>query len=118
MPQYLLSVHNAGQSPYASDEEMQQAFADTGAVNDEMQASGAWVFAGGLMPASTAKVVRSSDGGLLHTDGPYLESKEHIGGFWIIDVADEAAAIAWAEKATVACRGAVEVRPFQGLPES
>jgi hypothetical protein len=114
MPQYLLSVHHGDESPYTSDEEMQQAFADTGRVNAEMQSAGAWVFAGGLDKASTAKVVRSTDGVLLHTDGPYLDSKEHIGGFWVIDVADEAAALAWADKATVACRGSVEVRPFQG----
>ena len=115
MPQYLLSVHNGDVSPYASDEEMQQAFADTGAVNAEMQAAGVYVFAGGLMPSTTASVVRSKDGALLHTDGPYLEAKEHIGGFWILEVDDLAAATAWAEKATVACRGAVEVRPFQTI---
>ncbi len=114
MPQYLLSVHGTQDSAYATDEEMQQAYADTGRLNEEMQASGSWIFAGGLHKASTAKVVQSKDGVLLHTDGPYLDSKEHIGGFWIIDVADEAAALAWADKATVACRGAVEVRPFQG----
>jgi hypothetical protein len=117
MPQYLLSVHNAGVSPYASDEEMQQAMADTGRVNAEMQAAGVWVFAGGLEMPDTAKVVRSKDGALLHTDGPYLDSKEHIGGFWILEVTDEAAALAWADKATVACLGAVEVRPFQGIPQ-
>ncbi len=117
MPQYLLSVHNAGVSPYASDEEMQQAMADTGRVNEEMQAAGVWVFAGGLEMPHTAKVVRSKDGALLHTDGPYLDSKEHIGGFWILDVADEAAALSWADRATVACGGAVEVRPFQGIPQ-
>ncbi len=113
MPQYLLSVHNGDVSPYASDEEMHEAFAATGAVNDDMKAAGVYVFAGGLMPSTTASVVRAKDGALLHTDGPYLEAKEHIGGFWILDVADEAAAMSWAEKATVACRGAVEVRPFQ-----
>ena len=114
MPQYLLSVHGTEDSTYATDEEMQQAYSDTGRLNEEIQAAGSWIFAGGLHKASTAKVVRSRDGALLHTDGPYLDSKEHIGGFWVIDVADEAAALAWAEKATVACRGAVEVRPFQG----
>ncbi|HET7901324.1 MAG TPA: YciI family protein [Candidatus Nanopelagicales bacterium] len=113
MTQYLLSVHNAG-DPYTSDEQREKAFADTGKVNEDMQAAGVWVYANGLMPAETAKVVRVRDGALERVDGPYLESKEHIGGFWIIDVADEADAFAWAEKATVACLGAVEVRPFQG----
>ena len=114
MPEYLLSVHNAGVSPYATDEEMQQAFADTGAFNESLRESGAWVFAGGLLPASTAKVVRADNGALQHTDGPYLDSKEHIGGFWILDVEDEEAALAWAATATVACLNDVEVRPFQG----
>ena len=112
MAQYLLSVHNQG-DPYTSDEQREKAFADTGRVNEEMQAAGIWVYANGLMPAETAKVVRVRDGEIERTDGPYLESKEHIGGFWILDVEDEAAALDWAARATVACLGAVEVRPFQ-----
>ncbi|MFN8149169.1 MAG: YciI family protein [Candidatus Nanopelagicales bacterium] len=113
MPQYLLSVHNAG-NPYTSTEQMEKAFEDTGRVNAEMQAAGVWVFAGGLEYADKAKVVRVRDGEIERVDGPYLESKEHIGGFWILDVADEAEALDWAAKATVACLGDVEVRPFQG----
>lgn len=113
MPSYLLSVHNSGVSPYATDEDMQRAFRDVGALNDDMRAQGAYVFAGGLQPASTAKVVRQRDAALQHTDGPYLEGKEHIGGFWVIEAADDQAAMAWADRATVACQGAVEVRPFQ-----
>ncbi len=113
MTHYLLSVHSAEGGPYATDEERDRAYADTGAVNAEMREAGVWVFAGGLHGASTARVVREKDGALLHTDGPYLEGKEHIGGFWIIDVPDDETAMAWADKATVACRGAVEVRPFQ-----
>jgi hypothetical protein len=115
MTQYLLSVHNDGTSPYATEEDMQQAFADTGAFNEELRASGTWVFAGGLEFADTAKVVRRGDGALERTDGPYLESKEHIGGFWIIEAADMDEALAWAEKGATACRGDVEVRPFQGM---
>jgi hypothetical protein len=117
MTQYLLSVHGSEENNYATPEDMERAFADVGAFNSELQARGAWVFAGGLMPASTARTVRSADGALQHSDGPYLESKEHIGGFWVIEAADDAAAMAWAEKATVACQGVVEVRPFQGMPE-
>ncbi|HSN07308.1 MAG TPA: YciI family protein [Candidatus Angelobacter sp.] len=116
MTQYLLSVHGSEDSPYATEEDMQRAFADVDRLNAEMLASGAWVFAGGLQPASTASVVRVRDGAIDRTDGPYLESKEHIGGFWVIEAADDAAAIAWAERATVACQGAVEVRPFQEMP--
>jgi hypothetical protein len=118
MAQYLLAVHGSGENPYSTPEEMQQAFAAVGEFNAELQASGNWVFAGGLLPAETAKVVRLKDGAVLRTDGPYLESKEHIGGFWVVDVADDAAAIALAEKATVACQNAVEVRPFQPIPEA
>lgn len=114
MPQYLLSVHNSGESPYATEDDMQRAFRDVAAVNDDMQAQGVYVFAGGLQPPSTARVVRQRDSALQHTDGPYLESKEHIGGFWVIEVTDDEAAMAWADRATVACQGAVEVRPFQG----
>ena len=114
MPQYLLSVHNDGTSPYATEEQMRQAFHDTGVLNEEMRTQGVWVFAGGLEPASTARVVRMRDGALERTDGPYLDSKEHISGFWILDVPDIETAQEWADRATVACQGAVEVRPFQG----
>ena len=117
MTQYLLSVHNDGNSPYASDEDMQRAYADTGKFNEELQASGKWVFAGGLMPAATAKVVRVKDGALDRTDGPYLESKEHIGGFWIVDVADEAEALGLAERGAVVCGGDVEVHPSRAERE-
>ena len=113
MAQYLLSVHNAG-DPYASQEQREKAFADTGRVNEEMREAGVWVFAGGLESADKAKVVRVRDGEIERVDGPYLESKEHIGGFWILDVEDEEAALAWAATATVACLNDVEVRPFQG----
>jgi len=115
MTHYLLSVHNDGTSPYATEEDMQQAFTDTGAFNEELRASGNWVFAGGLEFADTAKVVRRRDGALERTDGPYLETKEHIGGFWIIEAADMDEALAWAERGATACRGDVEVRPFQGM---
>jgi hypothetical protein len=112
MPQYLLSVHHGEDGPYRTDEEREQAYADTGVVNAEMREAGVWLFAGGLQPASTSRVVRAQDGALLRTDGPYLEGKEHIGGFWILEVDDVDAATAWAGKASAACREAVEVRPF------
>ncbi|HTN81122.1 MAG TPA: YciI family protein [Acidimicrobiales bacterium] len=119
MPHYLLSVHGPmDDNPiggYASEEEMQQAFEDTGKVNDEMQQKGIWVFAGGLMPISSSTTVSSKNGDVTMTDGPYAETKEYLGGFWIIDVPDLDAALEWAAKASEACVGAVEVRPFQGL---
>jgi hypothetical protein len=118
MAEYLLSVHMVeGQAPL-SDEEMQQSFKDVDVVNQEMQKAGAWVFAGGLEPAETATVVREDKGQIVTTDGPFVEGKEHIGGFWVIDAANLDEALDWAKKATVACRGAVEVRPFQPNPES
>jgi hypothetical protein len=118
MNHYLLSVHMVEGEGYQSDEEMQQAFKDVAALNEDIKKAGAWVFAGGLEPADTATVVREQNGDILTTDGPFIEGKEHIGGFWVIQVADLDEALAWAKKATVACRGAVEVRPFQEDTES
>jgi hypothetical protein len=97
-------------------EVMQQAFEQVDQLNAELQSAGAWVFAGGLMPASSATVVRADAGDIVVTDGPFTESKEHIGGFWVIQVDDLDAALAWAAKATRACLQPVEVRPFQEEP--
>jgi len=113
MTVYLLSVHGPDDFQLPDDVDIQQAYADVAKVNEEMQQKGVWVFGGGLHPADTATVVRADGGEIVTTDGPYLESKEHIGGFWIIKAPDLDEALAWANKATVACRGAVEVRPFQ-----
>jgi hypothetical protein len=116
MKQYLLSVHMVeGQQPL-SEEDMQQSYKDVDVVNSELQAAGAWVFAGGLYPPDTATVVRVTDGAVVTTDGPFAETKEQLGGFWVIQAADLDAALGWAAKATVACRGPVEVRPFQDMP--
>ena len=86
---------------------------DVDAVNGELTSAGALVFAGGLHPSSTATVVRADGDEILSTDGPFLEGKEHIGGFWVIKASDLDGALAWARKATRACRLPVEVRPFQ-----
>jgi hypothetical protein len=121
MTQYLLSVWmTEGVEPYATDEEMQQAFADVDKFNQEIQASGNWVFAGGLHPANTATVVRADKGAggevssVVTTDGPFAETKEQIGGFWVIEAKDLDEALAIAARGSAACKGAVEVRPFQG----
>jgi hypothetical protein len=117
MRQYLLAVHSVeGQVP--SPAEMQQAYADVNAFNAELQAKGAWVFAGGLHPADTATVVRVKDGEVLTTDGPFAETKEQLGGFWVIKAADLDTALAWAAKGAAACKEPVEVRPFQEEPEA
>jgi hypothetical protein len=117
MSEYLLSVHMVDGEAPPSAEVMEQMFKDVDALNGELQAAGVWVFAGGLEPPTTATVVRVQDGEILTTDGPFAETKEHLGGFWVIDVADLDAALAWAAKATRACQGPVEVRPFQAEPE-
>lgn len=115
MPQYLLSVHG-NEEKYASipPEDMARMHTDVAAFNAEVMESGAWVFGGGLEPAFTATVVSSDGVETTTTDGPYLEAKEYIGGFWIIEAADLDAALAWGAKGSAACQGTVEVRPFQG----
>jgi hypothetical protein len=116
MKQYLLSVHSVEGSPVPPPEAMQQAYEAVEVLNSELQAAGAWVFAGGLHPPSTATVVQVSGGEVLTTDGPFAEGKEHIGGFWVIKAADLDAALGWAARATLACANPVEVRPFQEQP--
>jgi hypothetical protein len=119
MTHYLLSVHGPAErnefGNYGSKEEMEQAFADTGVFNDKLQAEGYWVFAGGLEAASTATVVDGQGDQPVITDGPYLESKEMIGGFWVIDAPDLDVALKLAAEGSKACRGKVEVRPFEGV---
>jgi len=111
MKQYLLSVAMIEGAPARSDDDAQQAFEQVAHLNDELQQAGAWVFAGGLLPASSATVVRADGDGVLVT-----ESKEHIGGFWVISADDLDEALRWAAKATHACGEPVEVRPFQDEP--
>ena len=111
MSQYLVAIHHPDNyDPSREDESM---IGDIHALNKEMIAAGVRIFAGGLTSASNAKSLRAqSDGKVLVTDGPYLETKEHIGGFWILEAADLDEALAWGRKAVVACRAPVEVRPF------
>jgi hypothetical protein len=119
MTQYLLSVWHSERDPMPEDPEvMQQAFRQVDALNDELQQKGLWVFGGGLCEPSTATVVRAHKGDPVMTDGPYAETKEQIGGFWILELPDLDAALAWAKKASVACMNAVEVRPFQEEPQA
>ena len=117
MTQYLLSVYYEEGQETPPDDVIQQMYADVDALNEEIKQSGAWVFAGGLHTPDTATVVREKDGETVITDGPFPEAKEQIGGFWVIEAPDLDAALDWAAKATVACRGPVEVRPFQDEPE-
>ena len=116
MSQYLLSVHHTGEFPDLSEPDavMLESFARVGAFNDKLMAEGNWVFAGGLMPPSTATMVDATAADVLITDGPYAEVKEHLGGFWVIEAIDLDAALNIARSASEACREPIEVRPFGG----
>lgn len=111
MPQYLVAVqHPENYDPSREGEAMMR---DIGALNEEMDAAGVRFFAGGLEAAIHAKSLRKqTDANVSITDGPYLEAKEYIGGFWILQCADMDEALAWGRKAVVACRVPVEVRAF------
>lgn len=110
MTQYLVAIHHPDDFDPAAESEATRA--DISALNSEMIAAGARIFAGGLQSPAEARSIRQSGSGVHVTDGPYIEAKEHIGGFWILDAADMDEALAWGSKAVVACRAPVEVREF------
>ena len=114
MAQYLLSVHSSteGTRPPMTDAEMQQGWQLINALEADMKSTGTWVFSGRLHDADTATVVRVTDGAVVTTDGPFLEAKEHLGGFYIIEAQDLDAALAWAARVTQAISTPIEVRPF------
>lgn len=112
MTQYLVAIHHPDDydPSVAEDEAMSN---DIHALNNEMKAAGVRIFVGGLQPASSARSLRAqSDGEVFATDGPYLKTKEHVDGFWVLEVATLEEALSWGRKAVVACRAPVEVRPF------
>lgn len=117
VPRYLLSVYGPAErtelGTYPYQEAMLQAFADTGAFNERLQRDGHFVFADSLEPATTATTVDGQGEKPAYTDGPYLETKEYLGGFWVIEAADLDVALALAVEGSKACRGTVEVRPFR-----
>jgi hypothetical protein len=117
MKQYLLAVHIVEGEPVPAEAQIQEMYKAVDAYNAELQAAGIWVFAGGLHPPSMATVVRAQGGRVVTTDGPFAETKEQLGGFWVIEAPDLDAALDWAAKASAACRGPVEVRPFDGPGE-
>ena len=118
MPMYMLSVHHSPDAlPPQTEEEMQKVFQQVDAFNADVQAAGAWVFAGGLHPPEIATVVKAKDGDVVITDGPFAESKEYIGGFWIIDVPSRELALELAAEGSKACLGKVEVRAMMVGPE-
>ena len=117
MNQYLLSVHYVEGVGATPADEMEAAFEAVNVFNEKIMAEGIWVFGGGLHPPETATVVRNNDGEVLLTDGPFAESKEQLGGFWVIKAPDLDAAVKLAAEASGACRAPVEVRPFQDEPD-
>ncbi|MBJ8337912.1 MULTISPECIES: YciI family protein [Antrihabitans] len=113
MVQYLLSVYQPD-GPTPDPAVLDEISRKLDVLNDEMRAAGSWVFAGGLHPAASATVVRHKESGPLITDGPYVEGKEHLGGFTIVDAPDLDAALSWATKLAAATTLPIEVRPFHG----
>jgi hypothetical protein len=114
MTRYLLSVHSVegeAREPM-TDEQLQQSYKQLHVLEQEMQSAGAWVFSGRLHDPATATVVRVSGGQVVTTDGPFVEAKEHLGGFYVVQAEDLDAALAWASKVTAAIRVPIEVRPF------
>jgi hypothetical protein len=115
---YMLAVQNDESVPLPTGADWEASVNRVEAVNDEMRAKGIWVFAGGLLPSDSSTVVRVQNATTTMTDGPFAETKEQLGGFWVIEVADLDAALAWAEKCAKACWGPIEVRPFDGLSQN
>jgi hypothetical protein len=112
MKQYLLSIYQPEGRP--EQEVLDRVIRDLDVLNKEMQEAGAWVFAGGLHPPATATVLRATDDDVLVTDGPFIEAREFLGGFTVIQAADLDEALTWGRKlATVLSPLSIEVRPFQ-----
>ena len=112
MTQYLVAIYRPkNYDPAVSEDEAMDREID--ALNDEMKTARVRIFVGGLSPARSARSLRAQPAGnVLVTDGPYIETKEHIGGFWVLEAADLDEALVWGRKAALACRAPVEVRPF------
>ena len=116
MTQYMLSVNSVEGEPPMSMEEMQPIFEAVDAFNKKAQDAGIWVFAGGLMPVEATTTVDNTGADVVVTDGPFAESKEWLGGFWVFELPDLDTALKWAAEGSKACAGRVDVRPFQEEP--
>ena len=112
MPQYLLTMYQP-EGPIPPPEVLEPVMREIAVIRKELEAAGAWVFAGGLHLPSASTVVRLKDGEVLTTDGPYVEGKEYIGGFTIIQVPDLDAALEWASRYARVTKLPIEVRPFR-----
>lgn len=115
MTQYLLAVHHSEDDEAPSPDDTQKAYRQVDEFNKDLEASGAWVFAGGLHPPSSATVVRSQGGDVLTTDGPFAETKEQLGGFVLIEARDLNEAIRVAAQIPSARIGSVEIRPVKDV---
>lgn len=118
MPQYLMTVVEPSVGPGLEPGALEKIMKDVDALHQEMQDAGVWVFGGGLHPPATATTLRPTDGDVLVIDGPFIEGKEHVGGFSVIDVADLDAALVWGRKLVAATTIPIEVRPFYDTTES
>jgi hypothetical protein len=112
MKEYLLSIYQPDGPPPATVN-LEEVMRDVGAVRDEMKAADAWVFSGGLHDASISTVLRPKGTDMLITDGPYVEGKEHLGGFTIVRAVDLDSALEWGRKLARATTLPIEVRPFR-----
>jgi hypothetical protein len=112
MKQYLLSVCYPAGSSQPPPAQLNKIMSDVAALRGEMQTAGVWVFSGGLHAPNSATVLRHQDGDIVLTDGPFIESKEQIGGITIVCIADLDAALLWARKLARATTIPIEVRPF------
>ena len=113
MKKYLLAVQLDETEPAPPEAEVRAQQARTAEVTDQMRAAGAWVFVGGLLPSHASTVVHPGDGATTLTDGPFAETKEQLGGFWVVRCDDLDQALAWADKCALACGCPIEVRPFE-----
>lgn len=112
MQEYMLSVHHRADDTLPEGAAAEEIIAAVDTFNGQLRSANAWVFAGGLHPVDVATVVDAAGGDVITTDGPFAETKEYLGGFWVISAPDLDAALDWAARASQACRAPVEVRPF------
>jgi hypothetical protein len=121
MTQYLLSLpHDTDESPTLESmapQEAEAAMAAAGTFIEDLMGSGAFVFAGGLHPPSTATTIDNTGETLQSVEGPFVEAPQYLGGFWVIDVPTREDAVSWAAKASKALTSRVEVRALQEAPE-
>lgn len=115
--QYLLAIQNDESLPLPAPEVLQGFYDQVAQVDAEMVAAGIWVFAAGLQSSDNSTVVRIQNGSTTTTDGPFAETKEQIGGLWVINVPDLDTALAWAEKCAHACGGPIELRPLTNMSQ-